>query len=450
MIPSIKSYVLSMLESSSTASISSDVCIARRRHPLAGRVMLAAAMALLVSSSGIAGGASDRDDRDCDISRLPPRLYVITPSSEPDQITTSSVIKIYDPSTLMLIKQTPAAGLKPHHFYKIPNRNFSYIAHFGPTAFVEVFDLVKDEVVATIPTGVGPRHLGFSTNGSKVYTANFDGNTVSRIVVGSKKSKTAPAGGAKPNYVEYIETPTGPYVFTVNSGESSMSVLDPDTLALIKKIPVGAGPFNLTYSDACNCIMTANAGDNTVSWVDMSTLQEVDRKSILTPTTVLNTSQRQRLNPRISSEGKFLWVGNQQGSEFAVFNIFTHALVTTIPAGFGADIAFFPRSGPGTGFAFGTNRYDYMVTVAKLNGPNPPTFVKQIPVTLRGTHYMTFNEDFSKAYVSERPGGGCSVVDVASQTEAASLAAGPGPDQCTYLFSEDGKVVGHTESGMTQ
>ncbi|MHB8473392.1 MAG: hypothetical protein ACYDC8_11245 [Gammaproteobacteria bacterium] len=86
--------------------------------------------------------------------------------------------------------------------------------------------------------------------------------------------------------------------------------------------------------------MTANAGDNTVSGADMSTLQAVDRKSILTPTTVLNTSQRQRLNPRISSEGKFLWVGNQQGGEFPVFNIFTYALVTTLPAGFGADIAF--------------------------------------------------------------------------------------------------------------
>lgn len=443
MIASRKSHALSQLESFSTNSGVNGASRKRRLSvPLA---VLAAGMALLASGSGVAGGASSGAN-----AELPPRLYVITPSSEPDQITGPSMINVYDPASLTLMKQTPAKGLKPHHLYKVPDRNFGFIAHFGPTAFVEVYDFVKDEVVATIPTGVGPRHLGFTPDGSKVYTANYDNNTVSRIVVNSMKSTTAPAGGSKPNYVEYIETSNGPYVFAVNSGESSISVLDPDTLALIKKITVGAGPFNLAHSDACNCIMTANAGDNTVSWVDMNTLQEVDRKSILTPTTVLNTSQRQRLNPRISPDGKFLWIGDQQGSEFAVFDIFTHALVTTIPAAFGADIAFFPRSGPGAGFAFGTNRYDYMVTVAKLNGGNPPTFVKQIPVTLRGPHYITFNEDFGKAYVSERPGGGCSVIDVAAQVETASLAAGPGPDQCVYLFSEKGKVVGHTEASVTE
>lgn len=407
--------------------------------------LCAAALAMTLSSD-----VSNAGNASAGKANLPTRLYVITPSSEPAQITGPSVIKIYDPATLTLMKQIPAAGFRPHHFYKVPDRNYAFIAHFGPTAFVEVLDLVKDEVVRTVPTGVGPRHLGFTPNAAFVYTANFDDNTITKINTNSFKSMTAPAHGVRPNYVEYIKTPNGPLLFTTNLGENTVSVLHPDTLALIKKITVGAGPFNLAHSDACECIMTSNAGDHTVSWIDMHTLEEVDRQSILTPSTVLNTSQNQRLNPRISPEGKFLWVGNQQGSEFAVFDIFTHALVTTIPAGFGADIAFFPRSGPGEGFAFGTNRYDYMVTVAKLNGPNPPTFVKNIPTTLQGSHFFNFNEDFSKAYVSLRPGGGCSVIDMAAQTEVASLSTGQGPDQCSYLFSIKGKVVGHTESSVTE
>ena len=408
----------------------------RRRIKMA--LPFAAAFALTVGS-----GVAIADQN------LPPRLYVITPSSEPGNITGPSVLKIYNPETLTLMKETPVA-FKPHHFNKVPNRNIAIIAHFGPTAFVEVLDLVTDEVVRTIPTGVGPRHLGFTPDAAFAYSANSDDNTITRIDTKSFTSMTAPANGIRPNYADYITTPNGPFVFTANLGENTVSVLDPVTLALIKKITVGAGPFNMAESDACECIMTSNAGDNTVSWIDMETLVEVDRQSILTSGTVLNTSQTQRLNPRISPDGKFLWVGNQRGSEFAVFNIFTHKLVATIPAGFGADIAFFPRSGPGAGFAFLTNRYDYFVTVAKLNGPNPPTFVKHIPTTLQGSHFINFNEDLSKGYVSLRPGGGCSVIDMATQTQEASLSVGPGPDQCTYLFSKDGKVFGITEASTLE
>lgn len=89
-------------------------------------------------------------------------------------------------------------------------------------------------------------------------------------------------------------------------------------------------------------------------------------------------------------------MGHQQGSAFAVFGTLPHERITTIPAGFGADIPLFPRSGPEAGFGFLTHRCDSKATVAKLNGFNPPTFVKQIPVSRVGTSHFSFNEDFSK------------------------------------------------------
>lgn len=399
----------------------------------------AAAFAMAVGTSGAYAAEAVTPTRNDS------RLYVVVPSSEPANITGPSTINVYDPVTLELLKQTAPRGLKPHHFYKVPNRPYAFISHFAPTSYVEVFDLSKEEVVATIPTGLGPRHLGFTPDGDYAYSANLDDSTVTRIDIKTFKSITAPAGGLKPNYAEYIQTPKGAYVFSANLGENSVTVLDPITLALVKKITVGAGPFNLAHSDACECIMSANAVDNTVSWIDMNTLEEIDRVSILTPNTVLNTSQTQRLNPRISPDGKFLWVGNQQGSEFAVFDLFTRKLVTVIPAGFGADIAFFPSSGPGAGYVFGTNRYDWKVTVAKLNGPNPPTLVKQMPVSHQGTHYFYFNEDSTKGYVSERPGGGCSVIDMATQTEIQNLYTGGGPDQCNYVPGSERSMPGNVE-----
>lgn len=69
--------------------------------------LCAAALAMTLSSDvSTAGNASAGK------ANLPTRLYVITPSSEPAQITGPSVIKIYDPATLTLIKQyrRPVSG----------------------------------------------------------------------------------------------------------------------------------------------------------------------------------------------------------------------------------------------------------------------------------------------------------------------------------------------------
>ncbi len=414
--------------------------------PLLKKLSLGAAL-----FAALAFGSVHADSGAAANNRLVPdrdRVYVISPSSEPDDIMGPSVINVYDPATNVPIKQLFSRGLKPHHFYKIPNRNFAYISHFAPTRFVEVFDLVRDKVHSMLPTGLGPRHMGFRPDGQVAYTANVEGNSVTRIDVRTGRTLTRPVFAKEPNYVEYVKTPNGPLVFSANMGEASVTVLDPTTLQFIKKIAVGASPFNMIFNE--QFMVTGNAGDNTASWIDLDTLTEVERVSILTPSTVLNTAERQRSNPRLSPDGKYVWIGNQQGSEYAVLSMDDRELVTTIPAAYGADIAFFPQLGPGAGFAFLTNRYDPFVTVAKLNGGAVPTFHKQIPVGLDGTHFITFNEPFTKAYVSSRPGGGYSVVDVATQVNEVSIPVGQGPDQATYVFTRNGRVLGHPEDSTTK
>lgn len=423
-----------------------------QRFPLpvspSGRQLAVFALALTLWVAGQSAPLA-ADNNATSRKALPARVYAITPSSEPANIDGPSTLNIYD-SQLKLVKQILPFGLKPHHFYKIPDRNLALITHFAPTGYVELMDLNTDEIVDTIAAGLGPRHLTFSPDKNHAYTADFDGDTITRIHLNSRTSKTVPAHGMKPNYVEYVKTPKGPLLLVANFGEASISVIHPHSLKLIKKIPVGAGPFNLVHSEACECVVTANAMDNTVSWIDLNTLTEIERVNLLTPQTVLNLTETQRLNPRISPEGKFVWIGNQQGSEFAVFDLFSRKRVATIPAGYGADIAFFPRTGPGKGYAFGTSRYDFRVTVAKLNGRKPPTFHRDIPVTFQGTHYITFNEGLDKAYVSQRPGGGCSIIDVARQRETRALYAGQGPDQCTYLFSKHGRVFWINEASIAE
>lgn len=370
--------------------------------------------------------------------KLPsPKVYAVENSSSPSQITGPSTVKVYDPQTLALEKQVPMLGRKAHHFNKVPQHNYALINHFAPESFIEVFDYASNEIVGKIDTGLGPRHVSFSADANTAYTANYDGNSISVIdlVTGTA---TNVATGIRPNYAYEYPTPHGPMLFAANFGENTVTVIDRATLSLVKTITVGDGPFSTTLSPDGKYVLTPNTRDNTVSWIDLATLEEVDRVSFLGPLgSTLNTSQGyQRANIRISPDEKFVWIGNQQGGVFAVLDIHTHRLVTEIPAGFGADIAFFPAGGPAQGYALLTNRYSTFVTVAKLNGQAPPTFEKNIAVSQLGTHYFSFNKDWSKGFVSQRPGGAFSKIDLKSFKEENTTKVGPLPDQAMYVWCE--------------
>ena len=388
------------------------------------------------------------------------KVFVTTPSSEPNQITGPSDLKVYDPANLDASPVTvPTPDFRPHHLYPLPGQNLAIQAHFGPTSNVEVINLVTNQYVGRITTGLGPRHLSFNPSNTRAYTANFNDDTISVLDIrGLRNIATLPVG-SKPNYVQYVKTPRGPRLFVENFGANTVTVINASTLRTITTVTVGHGPFNASVAEDGRTLITANARDNTVSFLDTTTLQVTDTINIggTHDSTVVDF---QRLNPRISPDGKWLWVGNQDASAFSIINIPERRLEKLLPAGKGADIAFFPAAGPAKGLALLTNRYDTFVTVAKLNGDQPPSVVKKIPTSALGSHFITFNSDFSKGYVSERPGRAFSVLDMATLTEAANVPVGPGPktdpantvpsqagpDQAIYIWFKNGQAFFHGES----
>lgn len=420
---------------------SCDNCCGRQGPSLYKLVMSMSILMLLVISSPSGADLFNRHFYDSvfpDIREIPkPRVYSVENSSSPAQITNASIVKIYDPDTLELQKEVPMLGIKAHHFNKVPFHNYALINHFAPESFIEVFDYASNEIVGKFETGLGPRHVSFSKDGDKAYTANYDGNSLTVIDL-VKGTSTTVATGIKPNYVYEYETPHGAMLFAANFGEDTVTVIDKETLSLVKTIQVGDGPFSSIQTPDGKYMLTPNTRDHTVSWVDLDTLEEVSRVSYLGPLgSDLDVSKgHQRANIRISPEKKFVWIGNQQGGVYAIFDLNTRQLVTEIQAGFGADIAFFPGGGPAQGYALLTNRYSSFVTVAKLNGLEKPTFEENIPVSHNGTHYFSFSKDWKKGYVSQRPGGAFSKIDLTTLSEEASQLVGPLPDQSMYVWCD--------------
>jgi len=388
------------------------------------------------------------------------KVFTSTPSSEPSNITGPSQLQVYDPATLELV-DTADLDFRPHHLYPIPGRNIAIQAHFGPTSNVEILNMVNNKIVGKIGTGLGPRHLSFNSSNTVAYSANFDGNSISVLDLAELRNVATIPVGKKPNYVQYVETTNGPRLFVENFGENTVTVIDVLTLRTISTVTVGNGPFNASVAENGRTLISANARDNTVTFVDTSTLQVTATVSV-GGTHDKSVGDMQRLNPRISPEGKWLWVGNQDASVFSIVNIPERRLQTLLPAGKGADIAFFPADGPAHGLALLTNRYDAFVTVAKLNGDEPPTPFERVPriqTSALGSHFITFDEDYLRGYVSERPGRAFSVLDMKTLTELANVPVGPGPktepattdpsqagpDQAFYVWFESGRAYFHDE-----
>ncbi len=185
---------------------------------------------------------------------------------------------VINPRTLQVIKKIRVKD-KPHHFYKVPHENKAYISHFGGTSVITVLDLVNNKVMKEIPTGNGPRHLTFSKDGKRAWSANLDDNSVSLIDTQQDKVLWTTKVTAKRNYVE----PTFGYAFAANVGGSSLSVLDARTGKYITDVQTGSKPFNMAVSCNEKMVMSANAGSNDVGFVDAAALTELARVSIMGP-----------------------------------------------------------------------------------------------------------------------------------------------------------------------
>jgi YVTN family beta-propeller protein len=244
-----------------------------------------------------------------------------------------------------------------------------------------------------------------------------------------------------------VTSADGRYLFVANSGESSVSVVDTHLLRVVRTITVGLAPettpshpFNLVLTPDGAQVVITGAGDNSLSFVDTRTLTETASVSIgRANSTVPGQDQSQKLNVRITPDGRSAWVGNQANSEWSVVNVETHRLVTEIPAGSGADILFQPPAGPAAGLGIGTARYSDRMTVVDTRHR---TLVRTLPTAL-GSHIVAFNRDWTMGFVACRPGNAVSVVDLRSMTDVGDIPVGLFPDGIVYIWFEHGHARMH-------
>ena len=156
-----------------------------------------------------------------------------------------------------------------------PNGSRAYVANWSTEGTVTVINNAVNggSVATTIKlasgTGTSPIDLAISADGSRLYTANYRGNSVSVINTATNQVAASIPVGAGPRGVAI--SPDGKRIYVTNYAGESVSVISTVTNQVTDTIAVGAEPVGVTFSPDGSRAYVVNNSDGTVSIVDTAT-----------------------------------------------------------------------------------------------------------------------------------------------------------------------------------
>lgn len=260
-------------------------------------------------------------------------------------------------------------------------------------------------------------------------------------------------------------------IFVLNSLDADVSLIDPRTLATIRRIPTGKEPHHLYLTPDERSVVVANALGNSLTFIDPAsgevqrTLHNVvdpyhlrfspDMKWFVTAANRLNHVDIYRWRPAegeplllarripaaktpshlaIDSRSTVVYASLQGSDELTAIDLATQARLWTAKVGkMPADIFLAPDDR----MLFVGLTGDKVVEAWDVSA-SPPRLVKRIP-TGEGAHAFRGRGDRRHVFVSNRVANTISQIDMQSLAVVAELPAPGGPD-CMELLS-DGRTL---------
>ena len=251
-----------------------------------------------------------------------------------------------------------------------------------------------------------------------------------------------------------------PMAFVINSAEASVSLIDLDTHAEIKRIPVLREPHHMALTPDGSSLLVGDTAGNAVFMLDPQT-GELQRRAVMSDPYQL----------QFSPDGKWLTVAGLARNQIDIYDAATLTLVHRIPASsmpshinFSPDSAVTYVSLQGTdslmaidvksGSVLWTTKVgktpagvlwldgkilvgimgaDYVAVVDPANGA-----VERKIVTAKGAHNLFMSPDGRTLYVCNRVDGSISTLDPKTLNVRSRIPMSGGPDDID--FAPDGKI----------
>jgi YVTN family beta-propeller protein len=178
---------------------------------------------------------------------------------------------------------TIPVGVRPFGISLTPDGAYAYVCNFGTGAEPGTVSVIHtdpasddfNQVIATIPVGIGPEGVSVTPNGAVAYVANYIGNSVSVIDTDPASEEfnhvivTIPIPeGVGPDGVAV--TPNGAYVYVNNFGSSTVpgtiSVIQTSNNEVIDTLSLGTRPHGaIAVSPFGDFVYVGNYGNDSVS-----------------------------------------------------------------------------------------------------------------------------------------------------------------------------------------
>lgn len=258
-------------------------------------------------------------------------------------------------------------------------------------------------------------------------------------------------------------------IFVLNSQDADVSVIDPTTYTVVKRVPTGKEPHHLYLAPDEKTLIVANATGNTLTFLDptngnvLRTLTDVvdpyhlrfspDMQWFVTAANRLNhvdiyrwqgaqAAQPLQLVKRIEaprtpshlaidSKSRTVYASLQDSDELIAIDLATQAVRWKVAVGkMPADV--FLTTDDRTLLVGLTG--DSVVEAYDVSGPQPK-FIKRIP-TGKGAHAFRARGDKRHVFVSNRVANTISLIDTQTLAVVAEYPAPGGPD-CMEMLNDN-------------
>ncbi|HEV8599250.1 MAG TPA: YncE family protein [Gemmatimonadales bacterium] len=316
----------------------------------------------------------------------------------------------------------PADPDGPHHIAVSPDQRFWYvsIAHGTPWGSVWKYSTGSDSLLGRVQVGMFPTTVGLSPDGEWAFVPNSDfhgdrggRNTVSVIYTPALRQVTEIAACDMPHGSRANHAGTAIYVACMMSDE--LLVLDPSSLELTRRVPLGSGHPMTAAEHARMEARSDSAASKRVPGAASSTLPGQNPDCLTTYVSV-------------SPDDRLVYLACNHGNELQVRDAAKLALVHRLPTGAGA---YNVEPSPDGRWVLVTNKKAQSVSVFDTQSW---TEAARVPTSKRVPHGIAFSPDGRYAFVTQESVGNdlgaVDAIDLATLKRVASL---PLPRQPTGI-----------------
>ena len=299
-------------------------------------------------------------------------------------------------------------------------KTFAYVFNEG-SSNISVIDIETQDMIATVDAGL--RIRWFSNrffDGKRVWTIDADFKNAEVIVFDPwtlQTIKRIPFGSGPSMSLEL--SPDLKHAITISPGTDEVVVIDTANYEIVRRIPVGKFPCDLTLSpDGKHAFIVER---------DQDTLSIIDWQSGRTLKTVALEDQSRPHMLTLSPDGTKLWVQERDAGKLSVYDAKTLERVTRVPVGRAPITTEFTPSGRTT---ITTHLGEEFLKIfdAESLGEIKTIQVGQSPVN------SIVEPTGRYAYVTNRQSNSVSVIDTELWEEIKTIKVGTNPFGI-YLFN---------------